>query len=1375
MNSHAPELSFHLAVSRWAGLALVLLLSVSAAALVSRRAAASLREGGAQGPGGPLVLGTVFVVNSTGDEDDAAPGNGTCETSSGNGVCTLRAAIEEANAHAGDDAIHFQIPSSQPGCNSSTGQCAITLTKALPDLSTNINITGPGASLLTVRRDTSNSSNLFRVFNVTDTGTVNFTGLTVSFGQPASNSEGGGGLHNAGGGTVNINACVFSFNTSVASGASVMNTGSGTVNIVGSTFTRNDAGAGGGSIANAGAGTQNGGTLNVTNSTVFGNNSASSTGGGIDNNSSGTVNVSNCTLTRLGGRALVNNTQAGGSLNVKSTIVDGGFFGVTSAGFNLVPVFGQGDIGFDQPTDLKGTPGSPLDPKFDLPFPPSGGPKENGGAVPTIAILCGSPALDRGTSAALTGALTTDERGSGFPRTFDDPGATNATGGDGTDIGAFELQQTCPHLAAGTVVNSTGDADDANPGDGVCDSDAGVPGQQCTLRAIITEVNALVASDTVVNFAIPTSDPGFDAASGRYTINLRSALPDIKFGMTFNGPGAGLLTVRRETGVFGIFTVKTTGTVNFLGLTVSNGSAISLNDAGGGIHNADVGTVNVNGCVFTDNNATQGGAIFGANLNINNSTFIGNSAGSVLVDSSFLFSGGGAIQANGVSTIANSTFIGNTAATVGGAVKFGSGVHLSLVNDTFIDNSAEIVGGAVCSPQGHSTTDTLEITGSTFEGNVSTAGGAIFSGIFSPGAGNVDAATVQITNSTLTRNTAFLAPESGQGFFPQGGAIYNAAGSLVVTNSTIARNSAEQGGGGIFNFGGDANTKAGKANVKSSIVASNTDDPSSAPVGGPDLSGAFTSGGFNLVGVADGGTGFTQATDQTGSSASPLDPKLDPAGLQNNGGPTLTIALLASSPAIDKGTSHGLTGDLSTDQRGAGFARTFDVSSVPNAAGGDGTDVGAFEFNPAAPTPTPTPSPSSTPSPTPTPTPTPAPPPSVPTFQFDSSIYAVQEGVTFAGVRVLRTGPSAPAVSVDVASDDGSAKQKGDFEIVSGHLSFAAGETEKTFFVLINDDGYTEGPEFATVVLQHPSPGAALGSPATATLQITDNATEPNANPIDDSRTFVGQHYHDFLYRQSDQAGEDFWTNRIESCGASASCRQARRVEVSTAFFLSIEFKETGYFLIRAHKAAFGNAESTPRYVVFLRDQREVAEGVIVGQTGFQQRLEANKQNYLADFVSRPEFVSQFPQGMAAAAYVDKLFQNAGATPTQNERAAALTAYGSGDAAGRAAALRSVVESGSVFNAEYNPAFVLMQYYGYLRRNPDDAPDFNFGGYDFWLAKLNSVSRQGEDMRDDSHAQARVSRAEMVRAFIESVEYRQRFGGSPVGNQLGAPVSAGAE
>ena len=151
--------------------------------------------------------------------------------------------------------------------------------------------------------------------------------------------------------------------------------------------------------------------------------------------------------------------------------------------------------------------------------------------------------------------------------------------------------------------------------------------------------------------------------------------------------------------------------------------------------------------------------------------------------------------------------------------------------------------------------------------------------------------------------------------------------------------------------------------------------------------------------------------------------------------------------------------------------------------------------------------------------------------------------------------------------------------------------------------------------------------------------------------------------------------------------------------------------------------------------------------------------------MSRADFVAQFPQGSTAAFYVDKLFANAGVTPTTPERNAAIAAYGSGNQAGRIAAFRSVVDSDSVFLKLYNPAFVLAQYYGYLRRNPDDLPDNNFDGYDFWLNKLEQFSQPGENVRDEVVAFRRVQRAEMVRSFLVSIEYRQRFGGRSSGNQ----------
>jgi hypothetical protein len=379
------------------------------------------------------------------------------------------------------------------------------------------------------------------------------------------------------------------------------------------------------------------------------------------------------------------------------------------------------------------------------------------------------------------------------------------------------------------------------------------------------------------------------------------------------------------------------------------------------------------------------------------------------------------------------------------------------------------------------------------------------------------------------------------------------------------------------------------------------------------------------------------------------------------------------------------------------------------------------------------------------------------TFQFSQSTYPVQEDVTSVSFTVTRTGNTSAAATVDYATADGTASERSDYTTALGTIRFAAGETAKTVPVLINEDSKVEGLEAFTVTLSNPTGGASIGTPATATIQILDDGAEPTTNAIDDSTIFVGQHYHDFLNRQSDSAGLAFWVNEIESCGANAQCREVKRINVSAAFFLSIEFQQTGYFVIRIYKSGLGSTSGNPAYRPFLRDTQEVGRGVVIGSPGADTLLEANKQAFAVAFVQRTDF--QAAHGSQNAdQYVDSLFANAGATPTAPERASAITAFGSGDTAGRTAALRNIIESGSVFNKLYNPAFVLMQYFGYLRRNPNDAPDGNFSGYDFWLAKMNQFSLTGEDVRNEQVALGRVQRAEMVKAFIISSEYRGRFG-----------------
>lgn len=400
-------------------------------------------------------------------------------------------------------------------------------------------------------------------------------------------------------------------------------------------------------------------------------------------------------------------------------------------------------------------------------------------------------------------------------------------------------------------------------------------------------------------------------------------------------------------------------------------------------------------------------------------------------------------------------------------------------------------------------------------------------------------------------------------------------------------------------------------------------------------------------------------------------------------------------------------------------------------------------------------------------------------MQFSQTTYAVTEGCVQTLVTVTRTGPTSLPSVVDYVVNNATATQRGDFTYAAGSVVFGTGETSKTFPVLISEDGYAEGTESATAQLSNPS-GATLGTPNAASLQFQDNdflAVE--INPIDDAATFVGQHYHDFLNRQADAQGQAFWTNEITSCGNNASCINEKRTNVSAAFFLSIEFQNTGYFAFRFYRASFVNSaqrpRGVPRYLEFLRDEQTLQRNVVVGQGNWEANLEQNKQGFALDWVDRADFLAEYPTSLTRDEYIDKLFARSGATPTTQERNQAVFAYDSGFSLKekRAKGIRAVIDTGAVYNAQYNPAFVLMQYFGYLRRNPNNAPDGDYAGYDFWLTKMNQFSQPGEDVRDANLALARVRRAEMVKAFIVSGEYRGRFGGdSTRGQQFGSVALA---
>jgi hypothetical protein len=168
-----------------------------------------------------------------------------------------------------------------------------------------------------------------------------------------------------------------------------------------------------------------------------------------------------------------------------------------------------------------------------------------------------------------------------------------------------------------------------------------------------------------------------------------------------------------------------------------------------------------------------------------------------------------------------------------------------------------------------------------------------------------------------------------------------------------------------------------------------------------------------------------------------------------------------------------------------------------------------------------------------------------------------------------------------------------------------------------------------------------------------------------------------------------------------------------------------------------------------MRDTQAIQKGVTVGQGNWQQLLDANRLAFINEFVTRPEFVALYPTTDTPTQYVDKLYQHANLTQTQQERLDAIEYFGGGataaDTGARARALLLLTQNGNFQVREIRRAFVHMQYLGYLRRNPNDAPDNNFDGFTFWVTKLNQFD--GDFLQ-----------AEMVKAFLMSLEYRRRFG-----------------
>jgi dipeptidyl aminopeptidase/acylaminoacyl peptidase len=345
-------------------------------------------------------------------------------------------------------------------------------------------------------------------------------------------------------------------------------------------------------------------------------------------------------------------------------------------------------------------------------------------------------------------------------------------------------------------------------------------------------------------------------------------------------------------------------------------------------------------------------------------------------------------------------------------------------------------------------------------------------------------------------------------------------------------------------------------------------------------------------------------------------------------------------------------------------------------------------------------------------------------IQFSLDNYSASEGAGAATITVTRTGSATGAAAIDYAAIGGTASDRRNFIPAYGTLNFAAGELSKTFTVLIIDNAFIEPNNTVNLTLSNPT-GATLGAPNAATLTIIDNdSVQATTNPIDDSTVFVRQQYLDFLNRQPDDSGRSFWTAQIAACGSDAACVNRKRVDVSAAFFIEQEFQQTGFFLIRLYRAAFGRF---PTYAEFIRDRSQLIGG---------GSLAATQTAFTTEFVNNRADFSSLYAATTNAQFIDKLNANTGGALSQAERDALVNGLNNGTET-RISALIKLVNNATFTQQQFNAGFVLTEYFGYLRRDPDS------DGFNFWLNILNN--------RVPGNFRA------MVCAFTTSTEYQQRF------------------
>ena len=362
--------------------------------------------------------------------------------------------------------------------------------------------------------------------------------------------------------------------------------------------------------------------------------------------------------------------------------------------------------------------------------------------------------------------------------------------------------------------------------------------------------------------------------------------------------------------------------------------------------------------------------------------------------------------------------------------------------------------------------------------------------------------------------------------------------------------------------------------------------------------------------------------------------------------------------------------------------------------------------------------------------------PPTPTVRLTATDFPINENdaAGFVTIRVFREGNSASAATVNFATSDtagltacsqastGKASERCDYATSLGTLSWAAGEAgTKSFNIPIINDALVEGNEVFNVTLSNPI-GVSLGTPSTATVTILDDDTTPsNNNPIDGVDFFITQQYIDFLGRMPDAGGFQNWHDTLAPCPnggfGEPPTSNCDRLHVAGGFLQSAEFLNRGYFAFRFYMVAYHQPQT---YAQFIPDMAQV------GGSKSPAEEEAAKVAFANAFVLQSSFTTKYP-GLSGQALAEGLLQTAG-LPAGSYNAGAQT---------NGQILRGIAESQAALDKFLTEGTVSIQYFAFLRRDPDTT------GYQNNLATLRS------DPNNLRH---------MIFIFIYSSEYRGRFG-----------------